>query len=91
MGECNEEVLCTTVQQESVRLEAVPNILRFKTCCHNPIIGLQARAVPKRHSDRSENTNSEIGLHVLSKGMGQSYLHCAALPCFVIVTLVGMS
>ena len=49
------------------------------------------RASAKRRLDRSENTNSQKGMRVLSKKMGSHLLQCPALPCFVIMTLVGMS
>ena len=46
------------------------------------------RAFIKRRLDRSENTNSETESRVISQGMGNRFCN-AALPCFVIVILVG--
>ena len=88
MGECNRDVVynCGTKIWEPTNFHKhfkVQNLFSY------PNAPPPSALLRQRRLNRNENTNSEIGSRVLSKKMGSHF--CADLPCFVIMTVVGMS
>ena len=78
-GECNKEVMCTTAEQDSVRLGTDTKTLRGSKFVLMTQCAASKRAFPKRRLDRNENTNPETEPRVISKRMGNRF--CNARPC----------
>ena len=71
--------MCTTVEQESVRLGTDHQTLRRSKLVLLTQRATSKRAFQKRRLDRTENTNSETESHEISEGMGNRF--CNARPC----------